>query len=956
MVWRVSPNADRRRPGVVPVAAGYAGCGATVRRQRIEDALMDTPETVRTEGVGVPSASSPPAWHAMDVPGVLASVAGGVGGLGSDEAVRRLHRHGPNRLEAADATAAWRVLLRQLRSPMVLFLIVCAAITLVQGHLVDTAAISAAVVLNATIGFWQERKAESEVRALQSLASPTAIVRRDGQLQAIDAAELVPGDIVALDSGDRIPADLRLVEAVTLRVDESMLTGESMAADKDTDAVAAEAPTGDRTGMAYSGSLVASGRATGVVVGTGAATELGAINDLVQDTSTAAPLTALIHSMERWIGLIVGLCALAVFATGLALGHELSLMFRTGVALVVSAIPEALPVVLTVAMSVGVARMARRHAIVRHLPSVETLGSTTVIGSDKTGTLTQNRLTVERLWTVERVVDVSPGSTEPTVGPVVRATLRAGALTNEAVPRAEDPLRFTGDAVDAAMASVAVRLGAVSGVERSEAPLAHMPYEPESGFSQTIRTESGRPVLYVKGAPDAVCHMCTTMLTARGVTGLDESAVLTANEAMASDGLRVIATARRQLDDGDPLLAGAPLEGVPEGLTLLGLEGMTDPPRTGVPEAIADCRSAGIRVMMITGDHPVTANAVADRLGLVTARPPLTGAEIAGLDDAVLRARLQETTVAARVSPQDKMRIVTQLIEMGNVVAVTGDGVNDAPALRAASIGVAMGDSGTDVAREAADVVLTDDDFSTIVHAVEEGRVTFATIRKATFFLLSTAIAALLAVAVNVFTASPLILLPVQMLWANLVTSGIQVIALAFEPGEGDELDVPPRSPGEGVLDATMWWRTALSGVWIAVVTLVVYERAIWDGVEADHARTLALTVLVAASFAQVMNARALRRSVFTVSPFANPLLLGAIVVAACLQVLVVSWPTVAGAMGLSALSLGEWALCVAVGATVIVVSELHKLWSRRAARRRVPPTTAGAGTVVATGRGAVVP
>ncbi|MET3860197.1 Ca2+-transporting ATPase [Dietzia sp. 2505] len=892
-------------------------------------------------------------WHALEVPEVLDLVGAGTTGLTSEEATHRLERHGPNLLEATDATAAWRVLLRQFRSPLVLFLLVCAAITVVQGHLVDTTAIMAAVVLNAAIGFWQERKAETEVRALQSLASPTARVRRDGHVQTIDSAALVPGDLVHLDSGDRVPADLRLIEAVALRVDESMLTGESLATDKDTDPVAPDAPTGDRNGMVFSGSLVSSGRATGVVVGTGAHTELGAINELVQDTAAAAPLTALIHSMERWIGLIVGISALAVFAAGLALGHDVSLMFRTAVALVVSAIPEALPVVLTVAMSVGVARMARRNAIVRHLPSVETLGSTTVIGSDKTGTLTQNLLTVERLWTTEGEIAVDAatwvGTDTGRLTTVAGSALRAGALTNEAVPTRDDPFRFSGDAVDAAMAAVAVRLGAVTPIERAAAPVAHMPYEPELGFSQTIRNEGGRPVLYVKGAPDAVSAMCSSMLTAGGTTILDQAAVLAAHDALGSEGLRVIATARRELEDGDPRLAGATLQGAPEDLTFLGLEGMTDPPRPGVQEAIAGCGSAGIRVMMITGDHPVTAAAIAGRLGLDTGKPPLTGAEIAALDDTMLRARLADTTVAARVSPQDKMRIVEQLMAMGNVVAVTGDGVNDAPALRVASIGVAMGDSGTDVAREASDVVLTDDDFSTIVHAVEEGRVTFATIRKATFFLLSTAIAALLAVAVNVFTSSPLILLPVQMLWANLVTSGIQVIALAFEPGEGDELEVPPRTPGEGVLDATMWWRTALSGVWMAVVTLVVYERAIWDGVETDHARSLALTVLVAASFFQVMNARALRRSVLTLNPLANPLLLAATAAAACLQVVVVSWPVLAGPMGLSALSPGEWVLCVAVGATVIVVSEIHKLAVKPAARRRA--TAIAAAGVTAPGR-----
>ncbi|GAA1108278.1 hypothetical protein GCM10009582_02440 [Arthrobacter flavus] len=623
---------------------------------------------------------------------------------------------GPNELSFAMVSPWWRVLFRQFISPLIGILLVAAVVTLVQQHWVDAGAIFLILCINAALGFFQERKAEDAVRALQSMASPTCRVLRDGTEQVIPGSDVVRGDVVLLESGERVSADLRLFEANGLQVDESMLTGESFAASKHTAALPPDIGDADKTNVAFSGTFVGNGRGRGVVIATGASTALGEINALVQGPTRKSPLQLLTHSLERRIGLIVLAAIVFIFIAGLVLGNDVSTMFRTAVGLAVASIPESLPIVLTVALSLGVSRMARRNAIVRTLPAVETLGSTNVIGSDKTGTLTENRLTVERIWTSGGIVDVSAaaGDGRTTDSPLVRAVLRAGALTNEATISAEDDdLEYSGDAVDAAMALVAVVRDAISEAERTAEPAAHQPYEPQLRYSQTVQQDAaGRRTLYVKGAPEAVLAGSVVLAAPSGTVPLDEAQVHAANEAMGSDGLRVIATGSRVLADTEELLTPLP---PPSGLTFLGLEGMTDPPRAGVADAIVKCRRAGIKVMMITGDHPVTATAIAGRLGLSTDKPALTGAEMADLDDQMLAARILQTSVAARVSPVEKLRIVRALQANGKVVAVTGDGVNDAPALKAAAIGVAMGKSGTDVARESSDVVLTDDNFVTIV-------------------------------------------------------------------------------------------------------------------------------------------------------------------------------------------------------------------------------------------------
>ncbi|MBX9470631.1 cation-translocating P-type ATPase [Microcella sp.] len=870
------------------------------------------------------SADADIAWHEESIDEVLEALDTSTFGLSETEVLARRAEVGVNELVSAPATPWWRTLLRQFWSPLIAILLGAAIITALLQKWVDATAIMVVLVLNASIGFWQERRAASEVRALARLSSPHCRVVRDGREVELDARDVVPGDIVLLSSGERVAADLRLLDAITLQIDESMLTGEVMPASKEIAPVARSSGVGDRSCMAYSGTFVVSGRGAGVAVATGAHTEIGLINELVQRASPLTPLQRLTRQLERRIGVLIGAVCAVVFIAGAVSGGDLAEVFLSAVALAVASIPEALPIVLTIAMSIGVARMAKRRAVLRTLPAVETLGSTTIIGSDKTGTLTQNVLTVEEVWTPDgRTVLASP-STGARPDPLLPETLRAGALTNEARASAESRTGFVGDAVDVAMAIVAIKSGALA-LEDLEAPaLLHVPYEPELGYCQTVRQlPDGRRMLYVKGSPDKLLNMATTMRTVVADEPIDVEEVSDANHEMASRGLRVIATAERVLDDDeghDGFLA------IPARLTLLGLEGMTDPPRPGVAAAIAACQDAGIAVKMITGDHPSTAEAIADRLGIPRRGPAITGDEMSRLDDDLLVARLRETSVAARVSPQDKLRIVTVLQAAGEVVAVTGDGVNDAPALKAASIGVAMGESGTEVAREAADLVLADDNFATIVGAVHQGRVTFAAIRKATFFLLSTALGIIIAVLINVFSDQPLLFLPVQILWINLVTNGLQDVALAFEPAEGGELSRPPRSRNEGLLSRVLWIRLIVTGAWIGMVILVTFSWATAAGYDDDHARTLALTMLVCMNFFHAGSSRAEHRSLFALSPVSNPFLLITAAGSLLLQAGAMSWAPSAAVLGLSPLSLSEWVVCFAVGSTVLVIVEIEKL------------------------------
>jgi magnesium-transporting ATPase (P-type) len=937
-------------------------------------------------------------WHAVEVAEVLSLLEVTSAGLSRNEVHRRLEQWGPNRLDDEQPDHLITVVLRQFRSPLIYILLAASAITIALGEYLDAAVIAAVLTLNAVIGFTQERKAEGAVRALRGLVVDHAVVCRDGHEWEIESHEIVPGDVVLLESGARVPADLRLIDTNSVRVDESLLTGESAPVDKSSEPVEVASVLADRSSMAYTGALVTNGRARGVVVATGASTELGKIAGTIRREEAApTPLQMRMNRFATGIGAIVGIASVIAFVSGVALGGDVDDMFLTAVALAVAAIPEGLPVVFTVTLALGVHRMAQRHAIVRRLPAVETLGSTTVIGSDKTGTLTENRMTVQTIWAggqwfearnvsgVDRETrpvrgaEGVEGAVEATVaddGDALRAngsipyepsgfTSRAGpssdgshdssdgdasssdasssslhrllvtgVLANEAeVHRSDDGFQSIGDPTEVALLLAAVGEGIEpDDVRRHHHVFAQIPFESERRYSAVICERDGIHDTHVKGAPERVVEMCQFMLTENGPVPIDRDAVLAAVHEMAGQGLRTLAMAHGESParphDNDHV-------DEPDDLVLLGLQGMMDPPRAGVREAIATCHHAGVRVVMITGDHAVTAKAIACALGIANDDDEvMTGAELATLDDRRLAEVVTEIPVFARVDPDGKLRIVRALQARDEVVAVTGDGVNDAPALKAAALGVAMGRGGTDVAREAADMVLADDNFVSIAAAVEEGRVTFDNIRKVTFFLVSTGAATIIAILLGVWMQWPLLMLPAQLLWLNLVTNGLQDVALAFEPAEEGVLDRPPRPVNEGLLSGRLWIRTVLSGAVMAAGTLVLFD---WQldrtGGDVGSAQTMALTTMVIFMAFHVGNSRSTDRSVFRVDPRSNPFLLLAAFTALVVHVAALYFPPTQYVLRVEPLDAAAWLRIVPIAVTVIVVVEIDKAIRRRLAR-----------------------
>ena len=693
--------------------------------------------------------------------------------------------------------------------------------------------------------------------------------------------------------------------------------------------------------MAFTGSIVASGRGRGYVVATGQATELGAIAGLVRvQEATEGPLQARMASFARIVGTAIVIASVVTFASGILLGEPADLMFHTAVAMAVSAVPEGLPVAVTVTLAIGVGRMARRKAVLRRLPAIETLGSTTVIGSDKTGTLTENRMTVQAIWAGGCVVDAPRGGDGPeTTTESIRQTLHAGVLTNEAdLVHTADGVVSIGDPTEVALLVAAADAGIDPGELRAQhTTVAEIPFESGRRYSGTIRQSGDEHVLFVKGAPERVISMCTSVLTDDGPRPLDPQVAHEAARKLAGRGLRVLAMGYRHLrhrDHGVRLASLAEEEVDPEGLVLAGLQGMMDPPREGVRGAIDACRTAGVRVVMITGDHAITARSIAARLGITATADArvVTGEELGHLDDDELRQLVTEVSVFARVAPDDKLRIVRALQDHGHVVAVTGDGVNDAPALRAAAIGVAMGKDGTDVAREASDMVLSDDNFVSIVAAIEEGRVAFGNIRKVSFFLVSTAAAETAAIMVSVWLGWPLLLLPAQVLWLNLATNGVQDLALAFEPGSPDVLRRPPRPRREGIMSRMLWERTAVVGLVMAAGALYMFRWQLDRDDSLVTAQSVALTTLVVFNIFQAGNARSENRSLFGLSPLANPFLFWATVGAVGLHIAALHLPPTQYVLGIQPISVAAWVRALVVASTILVVVEAHK-----AARRRWP-------------------
>ena len=880
------------------------------------------------------------AWHALDTGAVLERLGTGADGLDEATVAERLERYGPNELEAEEPKTSLEILLNQFKSPLIYILLVAAIVTILIQEYVDTGVIVAVLVLNAVVGFIQERKADRSVRALMSLAAPKSIVVRDGRRSEVDSIELVPGDVVLLESGTRVPADLRVVSATALRVDESLLTGESTPVTKTTDPVEDEALASERTSMAHMGSVIASGRGRGVVAATGLATELGRISERIRtEAQPESPLTRRMYRFANIIALAVGVSAVLTFLLGLAVGEPPSEMFMTAVALAVAIVPEGLPVALTVALALGVRRMAQRNAIIRNLPAVETLGSTNTIGSDKTGTLTENRMTVQRVWAGGRTYTLREDDTQgaqllnslPDTDDPLHLTLHAGVLTNEAELHGWDGDRpeTAGDPTEAALLVVAAKVGLDPQEMRATyRPVAEVPFEPDLRYSLAVREHGEGQRMWVKGAPERLLELATAILDEDGREGpLDADVVLEAAHDLARRGLRVLAMAYRDLDE--PHAEGdIP---VPGELVLAGLQGMLDPPRQGARESIAGCNAAGLRVLMITGDHAATAKAIGLDLGLIDDEdaPVLTGREIEDMPEDELAERVLEVQIYARVSPDHKYRIVKALRSHGEVTAVTGDGVNDAPALRVADIGIAMGRSGTDVAREASDMVLTDDNFVSIHHAVEEGRVVFDNVRKVTYFLVSTGVAAIVAILYSIAAGIPLPFLPAQLLWLNVVTNGLQDVALAFEPGEKGVLNRPPRRRDEPVVSRLLWERTAFTGVTMAIGSLVMFTWALGMDKTIEQARTVALTTMVLFMAFHVYNARSERRSLFALSPLRNPFLLAATIGALLIHFGALYWGPTQFVLRVEPVDGQTWLRMIAIASVVILVSELHKLLRR---------------------------
>jgi magnesium-transporting ATPase (P-type) len=885
-------------------------------------------------------------WHTITAAEALEILESSPHGLTSGEAQRRLTEYGPNILEDIQPPSRLMVFLRQFRSPLITILLVAAGVTSLLREWIDTGVIAVILLLNAVIGFVQERKADASVRALMQIAVPRARIVRDGREMEIVGREVVPGDLVLLESGARVPADLRLVSVQSLSIDESLLTGESAPVAKHTRAMDAELAVGDRGSLAYAGTTVTRGRAAGVVVATGEHTEIGGIAELIRSgPHTDTPLGQRMDQLAKLIGIAVVLSSIAVFAVGLARGGEMSELFLAAVALAVAAVPEGLPIVVTIALAVGVTRMARRHAIVRRLPAVEALGSATVIGSDKTGTLTENRMTVRRLWAGGRFYELDQlrtdrarhtGEGHQEWDPVTLSLL-AGVLTNEATvhPGADPPgggraSDGSGDPTEIALLVAAAAAGFVPDLVRDAFPVVtETPFEPDLRFSASLRRAGGGEVLFVKGAPERVLAMCDA------VFGEDEELPLNAHEVhgaaveMAAAGLRVLGLAvSRTRGRADPPVDTEE----PTGLVFVGLVGMMDPPRAGVRQAVEACQHAAVRVVMITGDHEETARSIAVEVG-IDVTGVLTGAELDQVDDAVLGERVRGTSVFARVSPEGKLRIVRALQAEGEVVAVTGDGVNDAPALKAATIGVAMGRDGTDVAREAAEIVLADDNFVSIVNAIEEGRRTFENVRRATFFLVSTGAAMIVALLVGVSVGWPLLMVPAQLLWLNLVMNGLQDVALAFERGERNLLDRRPRRAREGVISALLWQRTVLTGIVMAIGTLAMFRWELDRTGSLTAAQTVALTTMVAFMALQVGNARSDVRSVFSVPLRDNPFLVVATAASFAVHVGALYFPPTQLVLRVEPLDLAAWARIAAVALTILVVVEIEKAIRPRRAR-----------------------
>lgn len=902
------------------------------------------------------SRSGGSAWlpHSLDPEECLHRLSTASEGLDSADAEQRLADRGPNRLPEGDKPGPIRRFLSQFHNVLIYILIAAAAGTALLQHWIDTGVILGVVLINAVVGFVQEGKAERALDAIRGMLSPKAVVRRDGRRRTVPAEELVPGDIVVLQAGDRVPADLRLLHAHNLRIDEAMLTGESVAADKQVDAVAEDVDLGDRASMAFSGTLVNFGQGEGVVTATGRDTEIGRISTLLGAVETlTTPLLQDIKRLGQWLSVGIIVIAASTFAFGYWVRGLGALdTFLAAVSLAVAAIPEGLPAIMTITLAIGVQRMAARNAIIRRLPAVETLGSMTTICSDKTGTLTRNEMTVKTILTAEDEIEVSGAGYEPCGGfqsngcsvdpeddPILYEALQAMLLCNDAEVYSDGGAwALVGDPTEGALVVAALKAGLEQNQVNASCPRVDViPFESGHKYMATLHNvqRDGKALCYLKGAPERVFGLCDRERTAAGDRPLANERWERCLDAIAARGQRVLALATRSAPAGKASLS---LNDVADGqFTLIAVCGIVDPPRAEAIEAIRRCQDAGIRVKMITGDHAVTAGAIAQELGIRDADGVVTGRDLEGCSDDELGQVVRDADVFARTTPEHKLRLVKALQSNADVVGMTGDGVNDAPALKRADIGVAMGVKGTEASRQAAEMVLTDDNFASIVHAVEEGRTVYDNLRKAILFLLPTNGGQALTIVAAILLGVTLPLTPVQVLWVNMVTAVTLALALAFEPAEPGLMQRPPRPPNTPIMSGFLLWRIGFVSLLLVAGT---FGHFVWleaQGASEAIARSAAINTLVVGQVFYLFNSR------YILEPVCNRVgLLGsraiwlAIIVMVVLQALFTYAPPLQFLFGTTAIDALDWLRILAFGVVVFALVEIEKrVVDRRHARAR---------------------
>jgi magnesium-transporting ATPase (P-type) len=896
-------------------------------------------------------------WHAIAADAAMDELEARPEGLTQDEAAQRLATFGANRLPPPQTRGPVLRLLAQFHDVLIYVLLGAGIVTAALQHWIDAAVIFGVVVINAVIGFVQEGKAEKALDAIRDMLSPTATVMRGGRRVTLPAEDIVPGDVVLLQSGDKVPADLRLIRAKGLQAQEAVLTGESLPVEKTTARVGEDAALGDRSSMAYSGTLVTRGQASGVAVATGDRTEIGHISTLLGKVEAlTTPLLRQMAHFGRWLTVAILLLAVITFVFGIVLrDYGAAEMFLAGVALAVAAIPEGLPAIMTITLAIGVQRMARRNAIIRRLPAVETLGSVSLICSDKTGTLTRNEMTVRSIATRHHLYEVTGVGYAPSGDfllegkqaavedhRLLREMAQGALLCSDAVVREiEGAWIVEGDPTEGALVSAAIKAGLEPDFEDKAWPRTDViPFESEHRFMATLHHDhTGDAVVHVKGAPERILEMCDWQRNHEGCEPLDLAYWQARVAEISASGQRVLALASRPTSSEHRELC---FDDVGQGLLMVGLFGLLDPPRQEAIEAVARCQRAGIRVKMITGDHGETARAVAAQLGLVNHAEVLTGQQIDALDDDALRARAAEIDVFARTSPEHKLRLVQSLQAGGQVVAMTGDGVNDAPALKRADVGVAMGLKGTEAAKEAAEMVLADDNFATIANAVEEGRTVYDNLKKSIAFILPTNGGEALIVVAAIALGTTLPLTPVQILWVNMVTAVTLALALAFEPAESDVMRRAPRRPNEPILSGFLVWRVAFVSAILLVGTfgLFMWERS--QGATVELARTVAVDSLVMIEVAYLFNTRHLRNPVINRAGLlgSRPVLI-AIGVVLALQLLFTYAPPMQALFDTRPVSLLSWCLIVMVAVVSLLLVEAEK-WARRRRSPHASPATIG--------------